>query len=394
MIKIAYSTISYGSSGDDVKKLQKTLNSKGYSLTVDGIFGKNTQSAVKDYQKKNGLSVDGIVGAKTWGSLNTVTDNSSSDKNDADNSQKITAPERPEYSKSEAVISAENKVSQWEQSKPKEYKSKYSDKIDDLLAEVFNREEFKYDLSSDPLYEQYRELYMKNGKKAMQDTIGEATALTGGYSNSYAQTAGYEAYDEYLDELNGIALELRDRAYDVYSDEGDKLIADVTLLRSLDGDDYEKYLGVLEQYYKDGEYLLEKLSQMSDDDFDAFLAEVDAWENDRDYEFKKYQDDLDRAEFQEEMDFKKAESERDQKNEDRDYLLALQKAASSGDSDDEKKDKDDSEYVVYPVTYNEFVSRTGYKGIMTENLFNESSEMKKLYGSYKSYLKEMYKKYS
>ncbi|MBR4305559.1 MAG: peptidoglycan-binding protein, partial [Ruminiclostridium sp.] len=58
MIKIAYSTISYGSSGSDVKKLQQALNDKGYTLQVDGQFGANTQAAVKDYQKKNGLQVD------------------------------------------------------------------------------------------------------------------------------------------------------------------------------------------------------------------------------------------------------------------------------------------------------------------------------------------------
>ena len=69
MVNIAYSTISYGSSGDDVKKLQQALNSYGYSLSVDGQFGSKTQAAVKDYQKKNGLSVDGIVGEKTWGVL-------------------------------------------------------------------------------------------------------------------------------------------------------------------------------------------------------------------------------------------------------------------------------------------------------------------------------------
>jgi hypothetical protein len=136
---------------------------------------------------------------------------------------------------------------------------------------------------------------MRNGKKAMQDTIGEATALTGGYANSYAETVGYEAYDEYLDELNEIALDLRDRAYATYEDEGDKLISDVTLLRSLDGDDYEKYLGVLEQYYKEGDYLLDKLAQMSDEEFEQFLQDVDAWENDRDYEMKKQQDELKRV---------------------------------------------------------------------------------------------------
>jgi zinc D-Ala-D-Ala carboxypeptidase len=49
----------------DIKELQTKLNSKGYKLTVDGIIGSATLSAIKDVQKKHGLKVDGIAGANT-----------------------------------------------------------------------------------------------------------------------------------------------------------------------------------------------------------------------------------------------------------------------------------------------------------------------------------------
>ena len=64
-----YNQIGYGSKGSDVTELQKLLNNNGYNLTVDGIYGANTQAAVKDYQQKNNLTVDGIVGNNTWGAL-------------------------------------------------------------------------------------------------------------------------------------------------------------------------------------------------------------------------------------------------------------------------------------------------------------------------------------
>lgn len=63
-------TVKNGSKGNDVKTLQTLLNEKGYNCgKVDGIFGKNTENAVKQFQKDNGLSVDGIVGTKTWEAL-------------------------------------------------------------------------------------------------------------------------------------------------------------------------------------------------------------------------------------------------------------------------------------------------------------------------------------
>ena len=54
-------TLSKGSRGDEVKTLQSKLN-----LLADGIFGSLTEEAVKEFQRANGLTVDGIVGAKTW----------------------------------------------------------------------------------------------------------------------------------------------------------------------------------------------------------------------------------------------------------------------------------------------------------------------------------------
>lgn len=61
-------TLKLGSRGTDVIALQKKLN-----LQADGIFGSITEEAVKEFQKANGLSVDGIVGAKTWAKLNVST---------------------------------------------------------------------------------------------------------------------------------------------------------------------------------------------------------------------------------------------------------------------------------------------------------------------------------
>ena len=57
--------LKLGSRGNEVKVLQEKLN-----LKADGIFGPLTEEAVKDFQRSNGLEVDGIVGANTLSKLN------------------------------------------------------------------------------------------------------------------------------------------------------------------------------------------------------------------------------------------------------------------------------------------------------------------------------------
>lgn len=86
-----------------------------------------------------------------------------------------------------------------------------------------NREKFSYDLNGDALYNQYKDQYMNQGKIAMQDAMGQASAMTGGYGNSYSAAVGNETYQNYLGQLNNVVPELYQLALNQYSAEDDKL---------------------------------------------------------------------------------------------------------------------------------------------------------------------------
>ena len=72
-VNIEMRVLEKGSKGDDVLALQILLKGHGcngnMAKKLDGIFGKNTKGAVELFQKKHGLTVDGIVGEKTWAKL-------------------------------------------------------------------------------------------------------------------------------------------------------------------------------------------------------------------------------------------------------------------------------------------------------------------------------------
>ncbi|QSJ15573.1 peptidoglycan-binding protein [Nostoc sp. UHCC 0702] len=58
--------LSFNSSGLTVRVLQRLLVANGYAIRVDGVFGALTESAVKAFQNQHNLTVDGIVGQRTW----------------------------------------------------------------------------------------------------------------------------------------------------------------------------------------------------------------------------------------------------------------------------------------------------------------------------------------
>lgn len=69
----------YGSTGDEVKQIQTKLKRWGYyNGNIDGIYGSKTVEAVKYFQRKNGLTVDGIAGTKTLNAMGIYSSNSTS----------------------------------------------------------------------------------------------------------------------------------------------------------------------------------------------------------------------------------------------------------------------------------------------------------------------------
>lgn len=77
----------YGSTGSEVKQIQTKLKNWGYySGSVDGIYGTQTVNAVKYFQRKNGLSVDGIAGAKTLAAMG-ISSSSQNSGSSSNNSQ-------------------------------------------------------------------------------------------------------------------------------------------------------------------------------------------------------------------------------------------------------------------------------------------------------------------
>nr|DAJ39923.1 MAG TPA: hypothetical protein [Caudoviricetes sp.] len=196
------------------------------------------------------------------------------------------------YKPSNAVNTAKQAYTVHNSKKPSAYTGKYDNLINDNLNNILNRKQFSYDASKDALYNQYKDMYTRNGQTAMQDTMGNAALLTGGYGNSYATTAGQQAYNSYMQQLNDKIPELEQRAYDRYRDETNDLYNQNNLLTNLDSTDYSRYRDKMSDYLNDRDFYYNAYNNERNFDYGKYRDDVGDAKDDRNFNYQKERDSV------------------------------------------------------------------------------------------------------
>lgn len=220
-----YTELRKGAAGNDVKALQNALSKQGYQAGSSGVYDDQTLEAVKRYQQKTGQTVSGNADDATLRSLYGTP----------------SAKYESGYIPGAHVNSAEQYLKTLQSQKPGDYSGKYTRQAEELLGQIINRKPFSYDANSDPLYQIYRDRYIMGGQRAMENAMGQAAQLTGGYGNTYAQTVGQQQYQQYMEGLNDKVPELAQQAHARYQGEGDRLRQSYQLLQSADDAAYGRW---------------------------------------------------------------------------------------------------------------------------------------------------------
>ena len=185
-----------------------------------------------------------------------------------------------------------------------DFVSRYQDQIDALSKEILGRGAFSYDPEQDPAYQQYRQSYTSGGQRAMQDTMGQIAARTGGLASSYAESAAQQTYDNYMGALANKIPELRQLAYQMYLDEWNGKRSELSTLQGLEQSDYDRYLTDLSQYNADrsmayGAYrdqqsdlwrALNSMTELERSDYDRYLTGLSQYNTDRSMAYGAYRD--------------------------------------------------------------------------------------------------------
>ena len=182
------------------------------------------------------------------------------------------------YEESDAVKQAKANLEAQLSQKPGEYTSQWQTQLNDTLNKIQNREKFTYNINGDALYNQYKDKFVRQGQQAMQDTMGQAAALTGGYGSTYGQNVGQQAYNAYLQNLNDIVPDLYNQAYNRYQDEGNDLLNMYSLLGQNEAQDYGRWQDSMNAFYNERDYLTNLYNAERDLDYGRYRDDVSDWQ--------------------------------------------------------------------------------------------------------------------
>lgn len=199
------------------------------------------------------------------------------------------------YVENDKVRKLATDLASHETQKPGEWSGgAYGKATEEALQKVLNRDKFKYDINGDALYQQYKDRYIQQGKQAMMDTMGQAAALTGGYGNSYAQSAGQQTYQGYLQGLGDKVPELYQLALERYNQEGTDLLNKYGLLSEEYAKEYGRYRDSVGDWQTQRDYLANLYNNERNFDYTGYRDRVsdEQWQKNFDEALRQYNESM------------------------------------------------------------------------------------------------------
>lgn len=257
------------------------------------------------------------------------------------------------FQKSDRTQDYADRLDELENNRPDEYNSKYQGTIDSIIDSILNREDFKTDdVYESDLYKNYRDQYIQQGQKAMRDTMGAAQAATGGYGSTYASAVGQQAYDSYMSQLSDKSLDIYDRVYQQYLNEGQELYNRLNMVNNQDSIDYGRYRDTVSDYYNDLNYYAGRYDSSYNQDFGEYQTDLSAKQWAEQYAYQKTQDALAQQNWQTQFDYQKEQDALQMDLQRQQLELQKQNAArrsSGGSGGSKKKTANENDVLSYYV---------------------------------------------
>ena len=257
---------SYTTSGSS-SDTHSSTHTEGGSVS-HSVGGSNTQTQGGNTSSSESYGGNSSVGTgKSWAS-GQVSDRTQQKYNQA----------TQDYVRSQNVENAYAALQGAMNNRPA-FQSQYEDKLSEMYDKIMNREAFTYDFNKDAMYRQYKDMYTTQGKRAMQDTMGQLAAMNSGYGSSYAQTAGQQTYQNYLQELNNMLPQLRQQALEEYDREGNRLAQQYQLTNDAYNREYGQYRDATSDWLADRSFNQSNYQDERNFDYNQAMQDRNFWQN-------------------------------------------------------------------------------------------------------------------
>lgn len=244
----------YGYSGGSDGSQRIPTSSKGSSSGGNKTGGQYVGVGAGDQYNRNqvGMTAADQAELNKWGAAY----NSAATQEEKNYAHKMAEEIRAKYQYSGGDDGSEylpfmNQYGTFPYPQPQKYTDQYSSRIDEMLDKLLNRDKFSYDYTKDPLWQQYQSQYLREGERAMEDTLGQLSARTGGLSSSWAQTAGQQAQNYYASQAADKIPELYQLAYNMYLKDIDTQVQDLGLLNNMSDRQYNRYRDTMSDWMND-----------------------------------------------------------------------------------------------------------------------------------------------
>ena len=199
--------------------------------------------------------------------------------NKATKKYQSTANNAPTYNESGKTKSAYNQWTSYEKNnKPGEYAGTWADVLNQKVTNYINQDPYSYKSQNDASYQAAKDQYTKTGQQAMKDTMAQASALTGGYGNTYSQSVGQQQYNAQMDNLSQKAIEYEQQAYNRYVSDREQQLNTINALQNLDNTEYSRNRDAINDYNTFLNYLQNKYTTLKSVDDDTFNREYNIWQ--------------------------------------------------------------------------------------------------------------------
>jgi len=232
--------------------------------------------------------------------------------------------------------------------------------IDSYLKKA--SQNYSFDPSASKVYQDAVKRYSEMGKRAMEDTMGKAAALTGGYGSSYATVAGQQAYNQYMQQLPEVERQIRAQDYAEWQNNLNNALNAANLALNIDNLNYTRGFNERQFQFQQDQAKQSQSNWEKQFDYQKLLDDRTQSNWQLQFDYKKSQDAADRAYRQQLFEYQKQQDALAQSNWEKQfeqYKLAQEYSKWLNDqkAKQAEADKAAAQQKAYRETYNKIYDK-------------------------------------